>query len=96
MNRQARHERHVNGREKSISRPFLFFLLSALGVLGGSTCFAAASELTIAQDGKSEYSIIFPRQASPAVKLAANEIQKYVEQMSGVKLLSIFRLQVSA
>jgi len=47
---------------------------------------AAAAQLTIAADGKSDYAIVVPTQQSPAVKLAADEIQKYVEQMTGVKL----------
>jgi hypothetical protein len=62
---------------------FLFVFLCVLCVLCGSS---SAAELQIAQDGKSDYSIVVPPHSSPAMKLAADEIQKYVEQMSGVKL----------
>ena len=66
---------------------FVFVLVFFLA-LGAAN--ARAAELTIARDGKSDYSIVLPPQASPApapaLKLAADEIAKYVEQMSGAKL----------
>src|SRR5687767_6815813 len=47
---------------------------------------ASASGLTIVDDGKSDYSIAVPPNASPAVKLAADELAKYFEQISGASL----------
>ena len=65
----------------SILHPRVLLLLCAL-----SGPFASAAELTIARDGKSDYSIVLPPQAPPALKLAADEIATYVEKMSAAKL----------
>lgn len=42
--------------------------------------------LTLIDDGESEYSIIHSAQASPSEMTAARELQKYLEQISGLKL----------
>jgi hypothetical protein len=60
--------------------------LIALVLIAVLTTRAHAAELTIAQGGKSDYAIVVAPSASLAQKLAADEIAKYVERMSGVKL----------
>ncbi len=45
-----------------------------------------ASALTIVRDGRSDYTIVLPVEASPSQKHAAEELQKFIEQMSGAKL----------
>ncbi|HTL30495.1 MAG TPA: DUF4838 domain-containing protein [Tepidisphaeraceae bacterium] len=45
-----------------------------------------ASGLTLVHDGKSDYTIVLPARASPSEKRAANELQSYIEQISGAKL----------
>src|SRR6266545_1119948 len=46
----------------------------------------AADKLPIAKGGKSDYAIVVRQDASPSEKRGANEIQKFVEEMSGAKL----------
>ena len=58
--------------------------LIAIVLLAVLTTRAHAAELTITQDRN--YAIVIAPPASPAQRLAADEIAKYVEQMSGVKL----------
>ena len=94
MNRHARKGRQERQEAKAKTALPLFFLgaLGVLCVLGGQYSAAAAAaagagvELTVARGGKSDYAIVVPPQASPAMKLAADEIARYVEQMSGAKL----------
>jgi hypothetical protein len=47
---------------------------------------AQAAEFTIVRDGRRDCTILVPPDPSPAVKLAAQEIQKYVAAMSGETL----------
>ncbi len=61
-------------------------LLVILAVLAVIACRADAAKLEIVADGKSDYSIIIPSNPSPAEELAASELSKYLEQMSGAKL----------
>src|SRR4029079_18226968 len=55
-----------------------------------SVCFvpgvALAQDNWLVKDGHSDYSIVVAPDAPPAVRRGAQEIQKYVEQMSGAKL----------
>jgi hypothetical protein len=57
-----------------------------LAVLALIACKADAAKLEIVTDGKSDYSIVIPSNPSPAEKLAASELAKYLEQMSGAKI----------
>ena len=57
-----------------------------LAVAMGLT-LGAAETMTLAERGKSaEYRIVVPKDASAAQNYAAEELQKYVERLTGVKL----------
>jgi hypothetical protein len=58
-------------------------LAALLGALAGR---GAAAELVLAENGASPYSIVLADNASPSTKYAAEELQKFLEQISGVKL----------
>src|SRR4051812_47426832 len=47
---------------------------------------AAAADVMLVQDGKSDYIIYTQADASPAEQLGADEIAKYIKQMSGADL----------
>ena len=47
---------------------------------------SAAAPLTLVQDGKSTYSIVISTDASPSEKHGAQELQKFLEEMSGARL----------
>lgn len=57
-----------------------------LAILAIAAFRADAAKITIAADGRSDYSIVIPSKPSPAEKLAAEELSKYLEQMSGAKI----------
>ena len=46
----------------------------------------AAQAVTLVEKGKSAYTIVLPASASPSEQRAANELQRYIEEMSGAKL----------
>src|SRR2546421_6299043 len=54
--------------------------------LVGAVCQLASADVTIISNGKSDYAISIPVNASPPVRLAAEEIVRYVKQMSGATL----------
>ena len=47
---------------------------------------AAAGELVLAENGKSDYKIVLADSASPSTKYGAEELQRFLEQITGVKL----------
>ena len=47
---------------------------------------SAQADLTLVQEGKSDYQIILPNQPAPAEVTAARELQKYIKQVSNVTL----------
>lgn len=47
---------------------------------------AANADLTLAAKGKSDYQIVLPANAIPSERYAAEELQKYLEKMCGVRL----------
>ena len=64
-----------------------FFLLSLPVIfLLGCPLFAEASTLTLAKDGKSNYRIVLVENASETEKFAAEELSRYLSEMSGVRL----------
>lgn len=65
------------------AKPFLSLLLipAGLGQLDG-----APDRLTLASGGRSDYVIVCARQAAAPERFAADELQKYVRQISGVTL----------
>ena len=61
-------------------------LMIAMG-LGVSVCRAAsAQELVLAENGKSAYRIVVAEDASPSTRHGAEELQTFLEQMTGAKL----------
>jgi len=57
-----------------------------LGLVGGMTRQAAAEGLVLAENGKSDYRIVVARDASPSTQYAAEELQSFLKQISGVQL----------
>ena len=47
---------------------------------------ASAGEIVLAENGQSPYQIVVADKASPSTKHAAEELQKYLQQMTGAKL----------
>ncbi|MCL6505648.1 MAG: DUF4838 domain-containing protein [Bryobacteraceae bacterium] len=47
---------------------------------------AASAPLTLAEGGRSPYRIVIAREASPSERRAAEELQRFLEQISGVRL----------
>src|SRR5437879_1230314 len=64
-------------------RPFLSLLLIPAGL---SPVAGAPDRLTLASGGRSEHGIVCARQADATERFAADELQKYVRQISGVTL----------
>ncbi len=60
-------------------------ILIACIVLISAAC-AYAGDLCLVRDGRSDYSIVLPRDASPSQKHAADELQSFLLQISGAKL----------
>ena len=58
----------------------------AISVLGLSVAPGALAAVTLAAKGESQYRIIVPAEAIPAERYAAEELQRYLEKMSGAKL----------
>ncbi|MBP6964506.1 MAG: DUF4838 domain-containing protein, partial [Armatimonadetes bacterium] len=59
-------------------------LLAAAGIL--IMCRADAAKITIADDGRSDYSIVVPSKPSPTEEFAAGELSRYLERMSGAQI----------
>jgi len=55
-------------------------------LLGGSAPLFAGSDLILAENGKSRYRIVIDDQASPSEQHAARELQRFLEQICGVRL----------
>jgi len=49
-------------------------------------CGLHAATLTLASDGKSDYRIVIPDQASPCIRYAANELQTFFKQSTGANI----------
>ncbi len=61
--------------------------MNKIGLLLCATlAISAAAPLTLVQDGKSTYSIVISTDASPSEKHGAQELQKFLEEMSGARL----------
>ena len=63
-----------------------FILTIGLGVSAGQAELAAAQELVLAENGKSAYRIVVAEDASPSTRHGAEELQTFLEQMTGAKL----------
>src|SRR5260221_22103 len=60
--------------------------LLAYCFLGALMTTRGAAGLTITDQGKSKYRIVVPASAIPSERYAAEELQRYIEKMSGAKL----------
>ena len=73
-----------------IARSSTVWLTSALCVAGAWCVCGIASagerEIVLAENGKSAYQIVVADDASPSTKHAAEELQTFLEQMTGAKL----------
>ncbi len=63
-----------------------FLTALALGVFALTTSDLLAENLILAENGQSPYRIVVPSAPSPSTKYAAEELQSFLEQMTGAKL----------
>ena len=70
------------------ARTLLHGQLPLLGMCLFGLLLAAsgADQVTLADHGKSKYRIVLPAAAIPAERYAAEELQRYLEKLSGAKL----------
>lgn len=62
-------------------------MLAVVGVMFYGDCLPAAErELTLAEGGRSQYVIVVPEKASPSTRYGAEELQRFLHQMTGVEL----------
>lgn len=54
--------------------------------LGSLSVYSAFGDITLAEDGTSQFRIIIPAQAIPSERYAAEELQSYLLKISGAKL----------
>jgi uncharacterized protein DUF4838/glycosyl hydrolase family 67 len=60
------------------------FLVAAIGLIAATG--QAGAQLVLAQKGQSQYRIVIPVEAIPSERYAAEELQHYLQRISGVKL----------
>lgn len=76
-----------------MKKPGLFNMIFGLALIFGCTSSVPVESLnknlTIAQDGKSDYVIVTAVDPSPSEKLAASELQKFIKEISGAELTII-------
>ena len=63
-----------------------FYCLTLLGACAAAAGNARADELVLAENGQSLYRIVLADDASPSTKHGAEELQNFLEQISGAKL----------
>jgi hypothetical protein len=69
----------------------------ALGaILSCLAVFPLRAGLDVVQDGRSDYKIVIPSQSIPSEKYAAEELQAYLEKMTGAKLPIITDAETSS
>jgi hypothetical protein len=61
-------------------------LARVIVLLSAFALCASGANLILAQNGKSDYTIVISTEASPSERHAAEELQKFVEQISGAQL----------
>ncbi len=61
-------------------------LLAVCGVGMSLAGTARAEEVVLAKEGKTDYAIVVGKDAGPATKYAAEELRRFVEEMTGAKL----------
>ena len=62
---------------------YLFAGVLLIGLIGLQT---QAADLTLVKDGKTGYTIVLSKDASPSEKHAARELQRFIREMSGAEL----------
>lgn len=60
--------------------------MKAIALLAGLTGAVEGKAFSLVQSGKSNFTIVSPKEATPAEKHAAEEFQAYIEDISGAKL----------
>ena len=61
-------------------------LVFCVAMLGALPRWASAADVTLVDNGKSDYVIVVGEKASESEKFAAEELQTHIERISGVKL----------
>lgn len=59
---------------------------AALAASGGDLPGSESQPLSIVEHGRSEYSIVLPRAASPSQRYAGAELQRFIREMTGAEL----------
>lgn len=70
------------------------FLACSVCLFGFALAVAAADELTLSSDGKSDYVIVLPAKPSAVERTAAQELQQYLAEMSGATLPVVAETEV--
>jgi hypothetical protein len=60
--------------------------LMMIGVCAAAVGRARSAELVLAQNGRSDYRIVIAEDASPSTKHAAEELQRFLKQITGAAL----------
>jgi hypothetical protein len=68
------------------SSPYRRWLALAVCLFGLVPPAVAANQVTLADHGKTKYRIVLPAASIPAERYAAEELQRYLEKISGAKL----------
>ncbi|MCX7597341.1 MAG: DUF4838 domain-containing protein [Armatimonadetes bacterium] len=66
--------------------PDMLKVLVAMALLGIGACGASAQQLLIAEGGRSDFVIVVADDASPSTKYAAQELQRWLREMTGATL----------
>lgn len=64
----------------------IVILLSALGICSASIADVATAEIVLAENGKSAYRIVVADEALPSTRHGAEELQAFLQQITGAKL----------
>ena len=83
MNTRPRTEPLALDSETLLFRPWSLLIVFLFGLVLAAS---AADHVTLADHGKSKYQIVLPAGAIPAERYAAEELQRYLEKISGAKL----------
>ena len=83
MNTRHRTEPQIPATRTLLHRQWPLLGICLFGLVLAAS---AADQVTLADHGKSKYRIVLPASAIPAERYAAEELQRYLEKMSGAKL----------
>lgn len=71
---------------KKRTRCVLLSLVALVATVSTARRAAAADELVLAEDGRSAYRIVVGAEASPSTRHGAEELQRFLEEMTGARL----------